>query len=48
LFNLDHRNGWSLTEGELDTYLEEHPPPVHNGEVTEELIQPSNIAEFPY
>jgi hypothetical protein len=23
-------------EGELDVYLEEHPPPVHDGEVTEE------------
>jgi hypothetical protein len=48
LFNLDHRNGWSLTEGELDAYMEEHPQPVHNEEATEESIQPSNIAEFPY
>jgi hypothetical protein len=48
LFNLDRRNGWSLTEGELDAYLEEHPPPVHDGEATEESVQPSNIAEFPY
>jgi hypothetical protein len=48
LFNLDRRNGWSLTEDELDEYIEEHPPPVHDGEGTEELGQPSNIAEFPY
>jgi hypothetical protein len=48
LFNLDRRNGWSLTEDDLDTYLEEHPPPVHDGEATEESVQPSNIAEFPY
>jgi hypothetical protein len=48
LFNLDRRNGWSLTEGELDAYIEEHPPPVHNKEATEESVQPSNIAEFPY
>jgi hypothetical protein len=36
LFNLDRRNGWSLIEDELDEYIEEHPPPVHNGEGTEE------------
>jgi hypothetical protein len=48
LFNLDRRNGWSLTEDELDEYLEEHPPPMHDGEATEESVQPSNIAEFPY
>jgi hypothetical protein len=49
LFNLDHRrNGWSLTEDELDAYLEEHPLPLHDGEVTEESAHPSNIAEFPY
>jgi hypothetical protein len=36
LFKLDHRNGWSLTEDELDMYIEEHPPPMHDGEVTEE------------
>jgi hypothetical protein len=48
LFNLDRKNGWSLTEDELDAYLEEHPPPVHDGEATEESVQPSNIAEFPY
>jgi hypothetical protein len=48
LFNLDRRNGWSLTEGELDAYMEENPQPMHNEEATEELVQPSNIAEFPY
>jgi hypothetical protein len=48
LFNLDRRNGWSLTEGELDAYMEENPQRVHNEEATEESVQPSNIAEFPY
>jgi hypothetical protein len=48
LFNLDRRNGWSLTEDELDAYIEEHPPPVHDEEGTEESGQPSNIANFPY
>jgi hypothetical protein len=48
LFNLDHRNGWSLTEDELDAYVEEHPPPVHDEEGAEESGQPSNIANFPY
>jgi hypothetical protein len=48
LFNLDRRNGWSLTEGELDTYIEEHPQPMHDEEATEESVQPSNIVEFPY
>jgi hypothetical protein len=38
LFNLDRRNGWSLTEGELDAYMEEHPQPVHNEEATEESV----------
>jgi hypothetical protein len=36
LFNLDRRNGWSLTEDELDAYVEEHPPPVHDEECAEE------------
>jgi hypothetical protein len=36
LFNLDRKNGWSLTEGELDAYIEEHPQPVHDEEATEE------------
>jgi hypothetical protein len=48
LFNLDRGNGWSLTDHELDAHIEEHPPPVHDGEATEESGQPSNIAEFPY
>jgi hypothetical protein len=50
LFNLDGRNGWSLTEGELDAYIEEHPQPVHeDGEETKDsLVQPSNTWEFPY
>jgi hypothetical protein len=48
LFNLDRRNGWSLMEDELNVYVEEHPPPVHDEEGTEESGQPSNIANFPY
>jgi hypothetical protein len=35
-------------EHELDAYIEEHPPPVHDGEATKESGQPSNIAEFLY
>jgi hypothetical protein len=35
-------------EDELDAYVEEHPPPVHDEEGTEESGQPSNIANFPY
>jgi hypothetical protein len=38
LFNLDCRNGWSLTEGEIDAYMEENPQPVHNEEATEESV----------
>jgi hypothetical protein len=50
LFNLDVRNGWSLMEDELDTYMEEHPQHVHDdGEGTEDnFVQPSNSVEFPY
>jgi hypothetical protein len=50
LFNLDGRNGWSLTENELDAYIEEHPQPVHeDGENTgDNSVQPSNTWEFPY
>jgi hypothetical protein len=36
LFTLDRRNGWSLTEDELDAYVEEHLPPVHDEEGVEE------------
>jgi hypothetical protein len=48
LFNLDRRNGWSLTEIELDEYVEEHPPPVHVEESAEESRQPSDTANLPY
>jgi hypothetical protein len=48
LFNDDRRNRWSLMEDELDAYIEEHPPPLHDGEVTKESGQPSNIADFLY
>jgi hypothetical protein len=50
LFNLDRRNGWSLTEDELDAYMEEHPQHVNeDGEGTEDnSVQTSNPWEFPY
>jgi hypothetical protein len=35
LFNLDRRNGWSLSEDELDAYAAEHPTHVHNEEDVE-------------
>jgi hypothetical protein len=48
-FNLDGRNGWSLMEGELDAYIEEHPQPIHeDGEATEDSVQPSNTWGFLY
>jgi hypothetical protein len=41
-FNLDRRNGWSVTEEELDTYLEEHPYCTHDdGEGTDWAQAPS-------
>jgi hypothetical protein len=48
LFTLDHRNGWSLIEDELDAYAEEHPPPVHNEEDAEESGQHSDTVDLPY
>jgi hypothetical protein len=50
LFNLDVREGWSLIEDELNTYIEEHPQHVEDGgeEAEDNLVQPSNTAEFPY
>jgi hypothetical protein len=48
LFKLDRRNGWSLSEDELDAYIEEHPPPVHNEEGTEESGQPSDAVNYTY
>jgi hypothetical protein len=50
LFNLDGRNGWSLTEDELDAYIEEHPQPIHEDreETEDNSFQPSNTWEFPY
>jgi hypothetical protein len=49
LFNLDRRNGWSLTGDELDASMVKHPQHTHeDGEATEELVQPSNTWEFPY
>jgi hypothetical protein len=50
LFNLDAREGWSLMEDELDTYMEEHSQHVQDdGDgAKDNFIQPSNVAEFPY
>jgi hypothetical protein len=48
LFNLDRRNGWSLSKDELDAYIEEHLPPVHDEEGAEESGQPSDVVNFPY
>jgi hypothetical protein len=48
LFNLDRSNGWSLTEDELDAYIEEHPQHTHEDGGGEESVQPSNTWEFPY
>jgi hypothetical protein len=49
-FNLDGRNGWSVTEDECDAYMEEHPQHGHeDGEGTEDnSVQPSSTWEFPY
>jgi hypothetical protein len=50
LLNLDAREGWSLMEDELNTYMEEHSQHVEDdGEEAEDnFVQPSNTAEFPY
>jgi hypothetical protein len=44
LFNLDRKNRWSLTEDELDAYMEKHPRHVHEDrEGTEDnSVKPSN------
>jgi hypothetical protein len=46
LFNLDRRNGWSLSEDELDAYIEEHLPPVQDEEGAEESGQPSDVVNY--
>jgi hypothetical protein len=50
LFNLDVREGWSLMEDDLNTYIEEHSQHVEDGgeETGDYLVQSSNTAEFPY
>jgi hypothetical protein len=50
LLNLDAREGWSLMEDELNTYIEEQSQHVEDdGEEAEDnFVQPSNTAEFPY
>ncbi|KAK1664727.1 hypothetical protein QYE76_052886 [Lolium multiflorum] len=42
--------GWSLTEQELDSYIEEHGQHVEDdgGEAEDNFVQPSNTAGFPY
>jgi hypothetical protein len=46
LFNLDCRNGWSLTEGELDAYMEENPQPVHNKRRPRSWSSPLTLRSF--
>jgi hypothetical protein len=50
LFNHDAKEGWSLMEGELDTYMEENSQHVEDdGEGAEHnFVHPFNTAEFPY
>ena len=50
LFNLDARERWSLSEDDLEAYLEEHGPrPEDDGEEPDGgFTQPSDIAGFPY
>ena len=50
LFNLDGRERWSLTENELDAYIEEHCQHVPDaGEGAEDnIVPPSDTAEPPY
>jgi hypothetical protein len=51
LLNLDAREGWSLTEQELDTYIEEQGRHVQDdgGEAEDNFVQPSDdTAGFPY
>jgi hypothetical protein len=44
-----HEKEWMVaTEDELDAYIGEHPPPVHDEEGTEESGQPSDTMNFPY
>jgi hypothetical protein len=48
LFNLDRRNGWSLTEDELHTYMEEHPQHAHEDGEGTDSAQPSSTWESLY
>jgi hypothetical protein len=48
LFNLDRRNGWSLTEDELDAYMEEHPQHTHEDGEGTDPTQPSSTWESLY
>jgi hypothetical protein len=48
LFNLDRRNGWSLTEEELDTYMVEHPQRTHDDGEGTDSAQPSSAWESMY
>ena len=50
LFNLNNREGWSLTEEELDTYLGELSQQEQDTrrEVTDDSVKPSNEGESSY
>jgi hypothetical protein len=48
LFNLDRRKGWSLTEEELDTYMEEHPQRTHDDGEGTDSAHPSSTWESMY
>ena len=50
LFNFDNRQGWSLTEEEVDTYVGELSQQEENvGEDAEDdSVQPSNLGESSY
>jgi len=47
LFNLNNRGGWSLTENELDAYIEEHPQQVE-GDEEEAGAQPHQQPAYDY
>ena len=50
LFNFDNRQGWSLTEEEVDTYVGELSQQEENVEEDAEdnSVQPSNLGESSY
>jgi hypothetical protein len=48
LFKLDRGNGWSLTEDDLDAYMEEHPQCAHEDGEGTDSAQPSSTWESLY